>query len=66
MSVCLPPSLFLSVSLSLLPAPVILSDVDFLRCPYRTMVATKNANNGLIQTVIDSRKSDFLSMDYLF
>lgn len=30
------------------------------------MVATKGSNSGLIQTVIDSRKSDFLTMDYLF
>jgi len=44
-----------------------LSVKDALRVmSVRTMVATKNANNGLIQTVIDSRKSDFLSMDYLF
>lgn len=32
----------------------------------RTMVATKQGNSGLLQTVIDGKTSDFLSMDYLF
>mmetsp|Transcript_26009 Transcript_26009/g.65622 ORF Transcript_26009/g.65622 Transcript_26009/m.65622 type:complete len:558 (-) Transcript_26009:185-1858(-) len=44
-----------------------LSVKDALRVmSVRTMVATKHANNGLVQQVIDTKTSDFLNMEYLF